>query len=108
MKMLSLVSIGLAAVVGSIAGWANGQHAMTAEPQSGPFPLSQAHTGEALRLVRIDAGCRLAHRLIELGLTPGVALTIIQNSGGPLLISVRDSRVALGRGMAHKLQVQRA
>lgn len=58
-----------------------------------------------MRLMSIDAGKKLTHRLNELGLTPGVELMLIHNSGGPLLLSVRDSRVAIGRGMAEKLYV---
>jgi Fe2+ transport system protein FeoA len=73
---------------------------------NGTLPLSMAAVGEPVRLKQIDAGRKLTHRLMELGLTPGVELTIVQDSGGPLLVSVRDSRVALGRGMAHKLRVE--
>ncbi|HID52481.1 MAG TPA: ferrous iron transport protein A [Anaerolineae bacterium] len=69
------------------------------------FPLSQAASGQTVRLARIEAGKKLKHRLTELGLTPGVSLTVIQDNGGPLLVSVRDSRVALGRGMADKMFV---
>jgi len=58
-------------------------------------------------MARIDAGRRLKHRLTELGLTPGVMVTIIQNNGGPILISVRDSRIAIGREMANKIRVFR-
>jgi len=75
------------------------------ESNNGIFLLSDAAKGQVLRLVSIDAGKRLSHRLTELGLTPGVELMLVQNSGGPLLLSVRDSRVALGRGMANKLRV---
>lgn len=75
------------------------------ESNNGTFPLSRAVIGQVLRLVSIDAGKRLTHRLTELGLTPGVELMLVHNSGGPLLLSVRDSRVALGRGMANKLRV---
>jgi ferrous iron transport protein A len=73
---------------------------------NGTLPLSMVAVGEPVRLKHIDAGRRLTHRLMELGLTPGVNLTIVQDSGGPLLVSVRDSRVALGRGMAHKVRVE--
>ncbi len=61
---------------------------------------------QPVQLERINAGGRLAHRLTELGLTPGVELSIIQDNGGPLLISVRGSRIAIGRGMAQKIQVR--
>ena len=70
------------------------------------IPLSMATIGETVRLVNINAGKRLTHRLTELGMTPGTELTILQDAGGPLLLSVRDSRVALGRGMAHKMLVK--
>ena len=67
--------------------------------------LSSVPVGQPVQLARIDAGRRLKHRLAELGLTPGVTLTIIQKNGGPILISVRDSRIAIGREMANKIQV---
>lgn len=73
------------------------------EPQS--FPLAMTAVGETVRLVHIDAGKKLKHRLTELGLTLGVDVTVIQHNGGPLLIAVRDSRVAIGQGAAHKMRV---
>jgi ferrous iron transport protein A len=69
------------------------------------FPLAMATVGEQVRLESIHGGENLIHRLTALGLTPGVELSIVQDSGGPLLVSVRDSRIALGRGMAHKVMV---
>ena len=72
---------------------------------NGTFLLSAAAMGQTVRLVSIDAGKKLKHRLTELGLTPGVEMMLVHDSGGPLLLSVRDSRVALGRGMAEKLHV---
>jgi len=69
------------------------------------YALSSIPIGKQVRLQKIDAGRRIAHRLTELGLTPGVEFSIIQDSGGPLLISVRGSRIAIGRGMANKIQV---
>lgn len=46
------------------------------------------------------------HRLLELGLTPGTELRVVQDSGGPMLVSVRGSRVALGRDLAQRLWVE--
>jgi len=68
-------------------------------------PLSLAAAGQKLRLMDIHAGHQLTHRLAELGITRGVELEVVQDAGGPLLISVRGSRIAMGRGMAHKLLV---
>lgn len=70
------------------------------------MPLSMAAIGQPLRLVSVNSGRKLAHRLAELGMTPGIEMTIIQDAGGPILVAVRDSRIALGRGMAHKVAVE--
>ncbi len=57
-----------------------------------------------LRCLRVDR-C-VVHRLLELGLTPGTELRVVQDAGGPMLLSVRGSRVALGRDLAEKLWVE--
>jgi ferrous iron transport protein A len=75
------------------------------EAKARTIPLSMAKIGQTVRLVSIEAGKKLTHRLTELGLTPGVELMVVHDSGGPVLLSVRDSRVAVGRGMASKLHV---
>jgi ferrous iron transport protein A len=69
-------------------------------------PLTKAPVGQDLRLCQLCKGRKMARRLAELGLTPGVCLRIVQDAGGPLLLSVRNSRVALGRGIADKLSVE--
>lgn len=75
---------------------------------SGTFPLAMTPAGEKVRLESIHGGEKLTRRLTALGLTPGVELSIVQDCGGPLLISVRDSRIALGRGTAQQLMVSLA
>ena len=72
----------------------------------GVLPLTMVAPEEPVRLVEIMARGRLRHRLTELGLTPGVELKVLQNKGGPLLLAVHNTRLALGRGMAHKIMVQ--
>jgi ferrous iron transport protein A len=74
-------------------------------PPENTFPLSQAHVGQKVQLVRIHGGRQLTHRLVEMGLTPGVTIRVLQNSGGPLLVAEADSRIAVGRGMAEKIEV---
>lgn len=69
-------------------------------------PLSSLRVGQACLLQGVGAGRRLRRRLAELGLTPGVQMTVLQNTGGPVLICVRNSRLAIGRQMAHQLDVQ--
>lgn len=57
-----------------------------------------------LRCLQVDR-C-VIHRLLELGLTPGTAVRVVQDAGGPMLLSVRGSRVALGRDLAEQLWVE--
>ncbi|NJN16948.1 MAG: ferrous iron transport protein A [Oscillochloris sp.] len=69
------------------------------------LPLPLAAEGALLRLVSVSGSQRTAHRLAELGLVPGVELSILQNNGGTLLIAVGDTRLVLGQGMAHAVLV---
>lgn len=47
-------------------------------------------------------------RLASLGFTPGVKINMVQNYGwGPLIVTVRGTRVALGRGEAARIIVER-
>lgn len=69
------------------------------------IPLTQAPVGKSLQLVNIRGGREITHRLVELGLTPGASIKVLQNSGGPLLVLVRNSRIAIGRGMAFHVHV---
>jgi Fe2+ transport system protein FeoA len=62
--------------------------------------------GETVQLIHIDAGRRLARRLTELGLTPGVTIQVLHVNGGPMLVAVRGARLAIGRGMADKILVR--
>ncbi len=57
-----------------------------------------------LRCLQVDR-C-VVHRLLELGLTPGTQLRVVHDAGGPMLLSVRGSRVALGRDLAERVWVE--
>ncbi len=79
---------------------------MTVGTYSNTLPLTMVKLGEMVKLVQIVAGQKIVRRLIELGLTTGIEVQIIQDQGGPLILGVRDSRIVLGRGMAHKILVR--
>lgn len=83
-----------------------GEYIMADHNSNGKQPLSMTAPGQSVQLVNIDAGHKLRRRLTELGLTPGVELQVMQDQGGPMLVAVRGTRLALGRGMAHKIMVQ--
>ena len=68
--------------------------------------LSTMDAGQKTKLVRINAGKNLKGRLTAMGLIPGVEITVVNNShSGPFVISVRGSKMMLGRGVVHKLLV---
>ncbi len=69
-------------------------------------PLSMVQAGETVKLAGIEAGRDLNSRLASMGLVPNVKITVVSNSHpGPFIISVKDSKMMLGRGMAHKIMV---
>jgi len=69
-------------------------------------PLAMVPVGQEVELDRIQGGEAVVHRLTALGLTPGVKIRIVQDGGGPLVLCVRESRIALGRRMAHRIMVR--
>jgi ferrous iron transport protein A len=70
--------------------------------------LSAVRTGESVQIQRLRGGHQFLSRLASLGFTPGAHLRVVQNYGrGPLIVSLRDTRVALGRGEATKILVER-
>ena len=72
-------------------------------------PLAMARPGAVVTLIAINAGFGLRRRLADMGLSPGVNLRIIQSQiPGPVIIDLRGSRLALGRGMAQRIIVKEA
>ena len=73
-----------------------------------PAPLSDLATGERGVVVELLAGRGLLGRMVALGFTPGAPVTVVQNFGrGPIIVLVRDARIALGRGEARHIHVRR-
>ena len=68
--------------------------------------LTTAPVGQTLRLAKMPTDSKWAPRLAALGITPGVELTVLQASGGALVLAVRGYRVALGHSLAQNLYVE--
>ena len=67
-------------------------------------PLDQLPPGAYAEVCELGGGKTFANRLASMGLSVGSRLKVLQNSGhGPLLILVRNTRIALGRGEAMKI-----
>jgi ferrous iron transport protein A len=70
--------------------------------------LSEMTVGENATVLAFQGGRAVNNRLASLGFTPGVQVNMTQNYGrGPLIVIVRGTRVALGRGEAAKIIVER-
>lgn len=50
---------------------------------------------------------RFERRLMDMGLTPGTPITVVKSAPfqGPIEVTLRGSRLALGRRMAHRILV---
>ena len=55
----------------------------------------------------IQAGRGLIGQLNHMGLFVGDTVKVIQNNQGPLIIAKGNLRLALGRGMSHKILVKK-
>lgn len=70
--------------------------------------ISSLKTGEHAIVLSFGCGRMVQNRLASLGFTPGAEVDITQNYRfGPLIVTVRGARVALGRGEAAQIFVQR-
>jgi DtxR family Mn-dependent transcriptional regulator len=76
-------------------------------------PLTALKKGEAGTVASISAGHGkgggFEKRLMDMGLTPGTRVTVVKSAPfhGPLEVLVRGSRLALGRGMAERIFVEK-
>lgn len=85
-------------------------------------PLAMLPVGAKGKITRIHDGRGLVSRLSDIGFIPGVEVRVVHSHvsshhrhhhhghnpvhGGPLVVEVKDSRIALGRGVAMKIMVQ--
>lgn len=93
---------------------------MSMQHASHPMRRSGDRIGRVVALTELPAGARavvhrlrggraFAGRLAAMGIVPGVELMVVRNDrSGPLIVLVRGTRVALGRGGAGKIRVEGA
>jgi Fe2+ transport system protein FeoA len=69
--------------------------------------LTKIKSGKKAVLVSVDGGQTAEKRLLDMGLIPGEEIKVIHNSGfGPLTVTLKGARLALGHGLANKLMVK--
>lgn len=71
-------------------------------------PLSMISSGQTVLLNNIDSNQILKSRLAAMGMVTNTEIIVIRTDRpGPFIVNVKGSRIALGRGMTHKIMVQR-
>ncbi len=71
------------------------------------LPLTSVPTGHIVTILQINGGRNLRQRLTDLGCLPGEKITILSDEkDGPILISIKNSRIAIGKRMADNILVK--
>jgi Fur family ferric uptake transcriptional regulator len=67
--------------------------------------LSVVPSGARIRIASFQGGRGLQERLSAMGLTFGETAEVLSSERGPVILAVRTTRLAIGRGMAGKIMV---
>jgi Fe2+ transport system protein FeoA len=72
------------------------------------WTLANVPSHHSVMVLQIEAGHKAKLRLNQLGIITGEILFVKGGASfqGPILIEVRSSQIAIGRGMAAKIKVQ--
>ena len=69
------------------------------------IPLNMVPVGETNRIQKITGRDEVRQRLAELGFVVGETVTLVSHMGGNMILSVKDSRVAIDSTMAMRIMV---
>ncbi len=69
------------------------------------MPLSMAKSGETSFIKKISGKDEVRQHLAELGFMVGEKVTVVSEVGGSLILSVKGTRIALGKQMANRIMV---
>ncbi|MGI6401230.1 MAG: FeoA family protein [Thermoguttaceae bacterium] len=68
--------------------------------------LSKVGRGGKVTIVSLRTNRAMEERLASLGLFPGAEIEVVRNSlGGEMILACMNSRFALGRKLAHSIEV---
>lgn len=67
------------------------------------MPLTMAKSGETVAIRKITGKDEVRQHLAELGFVVDSSVTVVSEIAGNLIVQVKDSRVALDRGMASRI-----
>ncbi len=69
------------------------------------MPLTMMRAGEPNVIKKIGGKEDTRRFLEKLGFVAGGIVTVISETGGNMIVNVKDSRVAIGKDMANKIMV---
>lgn len=69
------------------------------------MPLGMASVGDTNTIVKITGRDEVRQHLAELGFVVGEEVTVVSQLGGNMILSIKDSRIALDRTMAMRIMV---
>lgn len=69
------------------------------------MPLSMVKEGEPNIIKKVGGKEETRKFLENLGFVIGGTVTVISQTGGNMIVNVKDSRVAIGKDMANKIMV---
>ena len=70
------------------------------------MPLAVVSPGTKVRIVSIIGGRGVRAHLFNIGLDEGVEIEVLkQGAPGPFLIAIKETRLAIGHGVAQKIMV---
>lgn len=72
----------------------------------GETSLASCKPGQNVTVKGITGHCHARRRLETMGFLPGAKVNVVRaDTNGPLVIRVKDSQFAIGRGMSHHILV---
>lgn len=70
------------------------------------MPLTMVNSGEKCKIKKVGGKEETRKFLENLGFVAGGVVTVVSETGGNLIVNVKDSRVAIGRDMANRVTIQ--
>lgn len=69
------------------------------------MPLTMANAGETNFIKKISGKDEVRRHLAELGFVVGESVTVVSKIGENMILSVKDSRIALDETMANRIMI---
>lgn len=69
------------------------------------MPLTFSDAGDTITIRNISGRDEVRQHLAELGFVVGQKVTVLAKIGGNMILGVKDSRIALDRDLANRIQI---